>query len=285
MSINPFKHTISAEHLEAIKKAKLAMEHMGSAIKGVNLVGNTLETGSKLIPKKALTVIQKSTEKILLGLLKANLLTISKNKTIKEPSKKTYKAIVMGSGAVGGFFGSMTGVGTAIFVSEMTITTKFILRSIMDIARSQGEDIYTLEGQMQCLEVFALGGQSKDDDGMDTSYYIARAALSAYLKSATAASVQTAIKAAAKGASAMGSNAITKLITQIAARYSVLITEKLMAQAIPIAGAVGGGSMNFIFINHFQKMATAHFTLRRLERKYGEELIMKTYNELNINKN
>lgn len=273
-------HIISKEDLEAIRKAKKSMEHIGWAIKGVNLVGNTLETGSKFIPEKALTLIQKSTEKILLGLLKANLLTISKNKTLKEPSKKTYKAIVMGSGAVGGFFGSMTGVGTAIFVSEMTITTKFILRSIMDIARSQGEDIYSLEGQMQCLEVFALGGQSKDDDGMDTSYYVARAALSAYLKGATAASIQTAIKAAAKGASAMGSNTITKVITQIAARYSVLVTEKFMAQAVPIAGAVGGGSMNFIFINHFQKMATAHFSLRKLERKYGEEAVKKIYLEI-----
>ena len=186
----------------------------------------------------------------------------------------------MSSGAVGGFFGSTTGIGTAIFVSEMTITTKFILRSIMDIARSQGEDIYSLEGQMQCLEVFAIGGKSKDDDGTDTSYYVARAALSSTLQEVSTASVKAAIKAAANSTAIMGSNAMTKFITQIAAKFSVLITEKFMAQAVPIAGAIGGGSMNFIFINHFQKMATAHFTLRRLERKYGEAAIKKVYLEI-----
>ena len=282
MSTNFVKHIISQEDLEVIQKAKESMENISWAIKGVNIIGNTLETGSKLIPEKALNLLQKSTEKVLLGLLKANLVTISKNKTLKEASKKTYKAIVMGSGAVGGFFGSTTGIGTAIFISEMTITTKFILRSIMDVARSQGEDIYSLEGQMQCLEVFALGGQSKDDDGTDTSYYMARAALSASLKGVTAAGAQTAIKSAVIGASVMGSNAVTKFITQIAARFSVLMTEKFMAQAIPIVGAFGGSSINYIFVSHFQKMATAHFALRRLERKYGEDLVQETYENIKV---
>lgn len=271
------KNVISREDLETIKKCKASMEHIGWAIKGVNAIGNSLETGARFIPEKALNVLQKTTEKILLGLLKANLLTISKNKQLKEPSSITYKAIVIGSGTVGGFFGSTTGIGTAIFASEMTITTKYILRSIMDIARSQGEDIYSLEGQMQCMEVFALGGKSKDDDGMDTSYYAARAALSSTLKNLTSASLQAAINTAANSSAAFGSSALNKFITQIAARFSVLISEKFMAQAVPIAGALGGGSMNFIFINHFQKMATSHFTLRRLERKYGEDAVRKAY--------
>ncbi len=100
MSTNYVKHIISKEDLEVIQKAKESMENIGWAIKGVNIVGNTIETGTKLIPEKALNLLQKSTENVLLGLLKANLATISKNKTLKEPSKKTYKAIVMGSGAL-----------------------------------------------------------------------------------------------------------------------------------------------------------------------------------------
>ena len=274
------KNAISREDLETIKKCKASMENIGWAIKGVNIVGNSLETGARFIPEKALNVLQKSTEKILLGLLKANLLTISKNKRLKEPSSITYKSIVIGSGTVGGFFGSTTGIGTAIFASEMTIATKYILRSIMDIARSQGEEIYSLEGQMQCMEVFALGGKSKDDDGMDTSYYVARAALSSTLKNLTSASLQAAIKTAANSSIVFGSNAMNKFITQIAARFSVLISEKFMVQAVPIAGALGGGSVNFIFINHFQKMATSHFTLRMLERKYGEDAVRKAYSKI-----
>jgi hypothetical protein len=32
-----------------------------------------------------------------------------------------------------------------------------------------------------------------------------------------------------------------------------------------------------MFINHFQKMARAHFTIRRLERKYGKVLVKQKY--------
>lgn len=282
MNTEPNTYHISPDDLEAIKKAKSDMENLNWAIKGVNKLGNTLEGSSKFIPHKALIRIQKSTEKILLGILKANLLTISKNKPLKKASNIKYKTIVTGSGMAGGFFGSTTGIGTAVFVSELTLTTKFLMRTILDIARSEGEDIHSLEGQLQCLNVFALGGQSKDDDGMETSYYMTRAALSSSLSNITASGLKSAINIAVKTTSAVGPNAISKFITQIASKFSILLTEKFVAQAVPIAGAVGGGAINLIFVNHFQKMATAHFTLRRLERKYGKELVKRTYEDLNI---
>ena len=73
---------------------------------------------------------------------------------------------------------------------------------------------------------------------------------------------------------------IARLINQIAARYTVQVSEKFVAQAVPVIGAAAGASINVIFITHFQKMATAHFTLRRLERKYNRELIQDVYNQV-----
>jgi hypothetical protein len=32
-----------------------------------------------------------------------------------------------------------------------------------------------------------------------------------------------------------------------------------------------------VFINHFQDMARGHFAIRRLERKYGAEVIEREY--------
>jgi hypothetical protein len=32
-----------------------------------------------------------------------------------------------------------------------------------------------------------------------------------------------------------------------------------------------------IFMNHFQRIAQGHFTIRRLERRYGRELIQREY--------
>lgn len=42
-------------------------------------------------------------------------------------------------------------------------------------------------------------------------------------------------------------------------------------------GAASGALVNTIFINHFQDMARGHFVVRRLERRYGPELVRKTY--------
>ena len=71
-----------------------------------------------------------------------------------------------------------------------------------------------------------------------------------------------------------------RLIALIAERYSINITEKAAAQLVPIAGAIGGAAINTIFIDHFQDMAHGHFAVRRLERKYGKEIVQEKYREL-----
>ena len=47
--------------------------------------------------------------------------------------------------------------------------------------------------------------------------------------------------------------------------------------AIPAVGAVGGALINTIFLDHFQNIAQGHFAVRRLERKYGADLIKAEY--------
>jgi hypothetical protein len=38
--------------------------------------------------------------------------------------------------------------------------------------------------------------------------------------------------------------------------------------------------VNYAFIEHFQDVARGHFTVRRLERTYGEELVRTEYERL-----
>ena len=273
---------ITPEDLNTLKQAKYDMQNVSWAIRNVNKIGNTVETGIKHVPEKVLIKIQGITQNVLLKIIKANLLTIQKNKTFKKPSKNTYKSIVTGTGALSGFFGATTGFGTTIFASEVTLTTKFLMRTIMDIARSEGEDIYILEGQMACLEVFALGGDSTADDGMEMSYYTTRIALNSALKNVSATGVKVGIDSLIKGASAAGSGVMGSFISKIASRLSLLISEKFLAQALPVVGAIGGGSLNYVFVTHFQKMATAHFTVRRLERKYGDEVVKLAYENVEV---
>ena len=280
MNITPI--SISPEDKDALVQAKSDMHNLSWAIRNVNKVGNTVETGVKFVPEKILLKVQKMTESVLIKIVKANLLTIQKHKTFKKPSKNTYKGIVTGTGVISGFFGSSTGFGTAIFASEVTLTTKFLMRTIMDIARSEGEDIYTLEGQMACLQVFALGGGSKNDDDLEASYYTTRLALNSTINNVSASGIKITLDSLAKGAGVLGSNAIGNFLSKIATRLSLLISEKFLAQAVPVIGAIGGGGLNYVFVNHFQKMATAHFTIRRLERKYGEAEIKSVFQSINV---
>jgi hypothetical protein len=74
-----------------------------------------------------------------------------------------------------------------------------------------------------------------------------------------------------------GAPALVRLIIQIAERFSIQVSEKAAAQAVPAIGAAGGAIINTLFIDHFQDMARGHFIVRRLERKYGKEIVEETY--------
>jgi hypothetical protein len=63
----------------------------------------------------------------------------------------------------------------------------------------------------------------------------------------------------------------------VAARFGVVVTQKVAAQALPLVGALGGAAVNYAFIEHFQEIARGHFTVRRLERIYGKGRIRAEY--------
>jgi len=250
-------------------------------MQSIDKVGGFVEMGMRKIPKKTQIWLQKQVNKMLMTTLKANLVTLQKGKKLKNPSKKSYKALVTSTGIASGLFGSTTGIGTLIFTSEMALSTKFIMRSIMDIARSHGEDLHDINTQLSCLQVFAFGNSAKDNDGLKTDYYSTRVAMNSTIKEAVKFVSQNGIKDLSK-LLISSTNPLLKLLGTIAGRFTVQVSEKFIAQAIPVAGAISGGSLNYAFINHFQKIAEAHFTIRKLERKYSNELIMKTYEKLSV---
>jgi EcsC protein family len=73
---------------------------------------------------------------------------------------------------------------------------------------------------------------------------------------------------------------LVRLITQIAGRFGLVVTQKAAAQTIPVIGALGGAAINYAFIDHFQSVARGHFTVRRLERKYGKDIVFAAYEQL-----
>lgn len=124
------------------------------------------------------------------------------------------------------------------------------------------------------MQVFAMGSRLSDkDDAAETSYYGVRVALS---KAVTDALQYVA----SHGVGSASAPALVRFISAVAARFGIVVTQKAMAQTIPVLGAVGGGLVNTIFISHFQDMARGHFSIRRLERKYGDDVVRDAYLQL-----
>jgi hypothetical protein len=73
---------------------------------------------------------------------------------------------------------------------------------------------------------------------------------------------------------------LTRLISKIASRFGVSVSQKAAAQAVPIVGAIGGGLINALFMDHFQNTAEAHFSVRKLERTYGADVVRREYERL-----
>jgi hypothetical protein len=55
------------------------------------------------------------------------------------------------------------------------------------------------------------------------------------------------------------------------------VSQKFLAQGLPVIGAVTGAAINAAFTDHFNAVARYHFGIRKLERQFGEELIQAAY--------
>ena len=70
---------------------------------------------------------------------------------------------------------------------------------------------------------------------------------------------------------------LATLIEKVATRFGIVITEKMAAQVVPVIGALTGATLNTMFTDYYQDMARGHFIVKRLEKKYGNELIKAEY--------
>ncbi|MDZ7339787.1 MAG: EcsC family protein [candidate division KSB1 bacterium] len=259
---------LTAADLADLREAKKILTNSSFAAKLTHVLAAPVKKGFDLLPEKWATIVHAATQKAIEQALKFALLTM-REKDNSRSSPRLHKMLVTASGAAGGAFGLLS------LAIELPITTVIMLRSILDIARNQGEDIHSPETILNCLQVFALGGETTTDDTTEVGYYAVRAALSKAIS--RAARYLTQRELAEEGAPA-----IVRLISMIAARFGIVVSDKVAAMAIPFIGAAGGATVNIIFMDHFQIMARGHFTMRRLERIYGEQTIRQAYEELVI---
>jgi hypothetical protein len=258
--------------LEDLAHAKCLLENPGFGIKAANYLGRPIEYALEKLDSQ---LVDRATRKALEKSLDLAIGTIDTTAKKTKASNFWHKLAVGASGAGGGFF------GMAALAIELPVSTTIMLRSIAEIARSQGHDLNDLATRFACLEVFAIGSdKTHDDDAAESAYYTARAGLAVEMQAALRAVEGMGQKAIQEAMARGQMPMLVRLIAAIASRFGVTVSEKLIAQAVPVAGALGGAGINLLFIDHFQQMAEGHFIVRRLEREYGAPLVEEAYREI-----
>jgi hypothetical protein len=250
--------------LNDLARAVVLLEKPGLGIRFISLIGYPIEGILSALPGPLARAIGTMAGKAVGTALYAALRTLGKKTSRGKPHRWLHRILVLLSGAIGGFFG-FPGL-----MLELPISTTLMFRSIAGIARREGEDLSSGDAQMACITVFALGGRSKIDNPADTAYYATRAAVTRALSEAAEFITQ-------RGMTEEGAPMLVRLMANVASRFGLVVTDKVAAEVIPIVGALGGASINLVFIDHLQAAAQGHFTVRRLERKYGGERVRREY--------
>ena len=257
---------LTPEETGDLRQAVACLEGASFAQRLTDAVGRPVGMLGRTLPQPARRVIAQVSETALRGALRLALRTLDLNAPAKS-ANRAHKLALAASGAVGG------ALGLAALPVELPISTTILLRSIAEIAREEGEDLSAPEAALACVEVFALGGQATGESAFESGYFAVRAALAKAVS-------DSARFVAAEGVAALPAPVIARLISQVAARFGIVVSEKIAAQAAPVLGAIGGAAVNAAFADHFQTLARGHFIVRRLERRHGASLIAFEYQRL-----
>jgi hypothetical protein len=258
---------LTPEETRDLRRAVASLEGTSFAQRLTDAVGRPVGMLSRSMPQSARRVITHVSEAALRGAFRLALRTLDLNDASAKPANRAHRLAAAASGALGG------ALGLAALPIELPISTTILLRSIAEIAREEGEDLSAPDAALACIEVFALGGQRVGEAAFESGYFAIRAAL--------AKSVSDSARfVAAQGVAALPAPVVARLISQIAARFGVVVSEKLAAQAAPILGAIGGAAVNAAFADHFQTLARGHFIVRRLERQHGPSVVAFEYQRL-----
>ena len=254
------------DELSDLRRARFLLERPSMASRLTKAIGKPIEGIFNQLPLGLNKTIHRASGSALSKATRMATWTML-NRKGKSSSEGMHQCAAMISGGLGG------SLGLATLIWELPVSTTLMLRSIADIARSEGHSLRDPATRMSCLEVFAFEGKRSKDDEPEKHYWAVRLALAKAVSEAAA--FQVSSRVATKSLPAM-----TRLISAVASRFGVMVSEQVAAKAIPIIGAASGMTINLIFINHFQTIARGHFIVKRLENKYGTEAVQELYQSI-----
>jgi hypothetical protein len=270
---------IPAEETAFIQEAAKYLESPSFLMRIADLVGEPLQKiGSAIVPSKVAEYGNDALNKVMTVAIS----TIPNSQPESEIEKGYlesgwqglwHRLAVTVTGGIGGAFGLP---GLAI---ELPVTTAILFRSIAAIAVEYGENLSSPEVRMECLSVFCHGGPGKYDDAMESSYITSRLAMTALIEKSAefiaGKSAEALSEAIAKGTAP----ALINLMNKILSQFNIAVSQKFIAQSLPIISIASGAAINNAFAGHFNSVAKYHFGIRKLERRYGHDLVKEAYNQ------
>lgn len=284
LGLPAYVSSLSPEDRQALQRAMRDLESTSFAIRLCAILGRRASALASAVPPHLAEIANKTAEAAIRASLSLALRSLA-GKPLAD-TRRIHKAAAALTGAAGGAFGIST------LVLELPVSTTIMLRSIADIARAEGHDLSDPKAALACVEVFAIGARaggspeppflerSSDQDlglreaaGLETGYFALRAVLAKSVSEAVGyLTGRSIVSEAAPG--------LVRFIAQIASRFGMAISQKLLAQSVPLIGAAGGAAINYVFTDHFQTVARGHFTVLRLERRYGASVIRAEYEQM-----
>ena len=270
-------NSLSADELRFLQEAADYLEHPSFLLRVANLLGKPAEALLEALPEKAQSLVNDTTSTALHSALDWAVRSLPRTRRLEAPEPKgrgrmgrhLHTAAAATTGAVGGFFGL---AGLAV---EVPATTTIMLRSIAEIAAETGADLSDPDVQLQCLSVFSFGSPSLEK--MESAYISGRLGMAMAVKDAAAFVARHTAREVSDAVAKGTGPVIVRLINQIASRFQVVVSQKVAAQAIPVAGAAAGALINAAFTDHFNTVARYHFGIVRLEKMYGKEVVQAAY--------
>ena len=141
-------------------------------------------------------------------------------------------------------------------LAELPVTITIILHAIRKAAVANGFDPESPAIRAECLAVFGAGSPLAIDDGMNTSFLGARLAVTG--------------------------PALQSLIARVAPRVAAALGPKLVAQSVPVLGALAGAGLNLAYLRYYSELAEIRFGLLRLAERHGVDAVLVAFQQATL---
>jgi hypothetical protein len=258
----------------ALREAIRYLDSPSLLMRFANIAGVPAQKLLELAPAKLTTITDDALRKAMdwsIATLPASSNFNSLENAHKSSRSKAlwHRVAATVAGGIGGAFGLP---GLAV---ELPLTTLILFRSIASIANELGEDLSEPHVRLECLTVFSMGGPNPNNDSMDSAYLSSRLTMAGLVREASAFMVGRSPQAIAEALAKGSAPKLLALISKIGAQFNIVVSQKFLAQSVPVVGGVSGAVINNAFAGHFNTVAKHHFTIREMERRYGEASIQQ----------